>query len=147
MIEEYKPKIIYDNNSHIYGEILIELNRCPICKKIMIYQPRHWRYEDIYPKYNKITLDEQIKKAGWIFESDAHLDGVEEYICEECKEKGLATFKCVLCGERKTFDKEKESFGGYPPDYLCIDCFKSVSAEIWDKKTDELHELHRYDFD
>ena len=59
---------------------------------------------------------------------------------------GKADFLCALCNERKSTDKIQESIGD-APEFLCKDCYDTVSAKIWDDKLDELQEAHRYDYE
>jgi len=85
-----------------------------------------------------------MKAVGWVLKSNVQVD--DRYICENCVEAGKATFKCSLCCERYPTTDIKEHFG-YPPDYLCVHCYATVTAEVWEKKFDELEKEHRYDFD
>ena len=124
--------------------MMFDTDICPICNKHMIKQwPKN--YDNPYfPNYIEMTQQAQAERAGVVFRSNVTVD--EHYICVECAEAGKADFLCVLCNERKSTDKIQERYGD-PPDFLCKDCYKTVSAEVWETKCDELREEHRYDFD
>ena len=139
-IEDYCPHLLERN----WAEMLVELKKCSICHKLMLPDyPAHFA-RSIFPTYFPIDFNAQLKKAGWEKMSDVKVD--DNYICEECAKSGKADFLCVLCGQRKLTDKIEESFGD-PPEFLCSDCYATVSAKIWDDKVEELRDIHRWDFE
>jgi len=137
--EEYVPKII-KNDNWVYLEMVIEATKCHCCEKIML--PRAKR--GIFPNYMHINQDAQMKRAGFVYSTFTEVDG--KPICIECKEAGKIDILCAMCNERKPSNKEQESFG-YPPEYLCKDCYETVPAKQWNEKADELNNNHRYDFE
>jgi len=141
-VAKYIPQIVDDK----YALFLVSLSVCPKCGHEMIASPDRYggRWTDMFPKYEKATLEAQAKRAGLHIKSRVRVDG--EYICTSCEQEGKADFLCELCGQRKPTDKIKESFGD-PAEYLCSDCFETVTAEVWEKKAEELHEIHRWDFE
>ena len=139
-LENYCPHLLEGN----WAEMLVELKKCHICGKFMLPDYHNYFAKSIFPTYFPIDFDAQLKKAGWGKMSDIKVD--DEYICQECAKAGKADFLCVLCKQRKPTDKEKESFGD-PPEFLCSDCYETIPAKVWDEKVEELHGLHRYDFE
>ena len=143
-MEEYKPKII-EEDEHLksaYGEVLVELTKCSICGKYMLDVPKGCC--KCFPSDWHVNIEQQMKSVGWVLKSYIKVN--DDYICKECAEAGKATFECSLCHERYPTTDIKEQFGD-PPDYLCIHCYANVTAEVWQKKVDELYEEHKYDFD
>lgn len=137
----YIPKIIDDQ----YALFLVQLEKCPTCLKKMVSRPQLNHSEfNTFPYLLFFDFNTQAKNADIVIKSYQTADN--NYICEDCSKKGKAYFICSLCNERKTSDKEKEQFGD-PREFLCIDCYKSVSAEIWEHKKEELYKRHRYDFE
>lgn len=140
-LDNYTPEIIGNE----YATFLVKLERCPLCNCLMIAEPKqqHFR-KSTFPVYCKLSFETQAKRANLHFVSNIIVD--DEYICIECADEGKADFLCSLCKNRKSTDKEKESFGD-PPEYLCKDCYSTVPAKEWDKKCEMLEESHRWDFE
>lgn len=138
-MENYTPKII-ENTHVVYLEMVIEATKCYLCKKIML--PK--KSGRIFPKYMNMDQDAQMKRAGFVYSTNIEVDG--KRICVECKNAGKADIQCVLCNEKKPSDKVQQSFG-YPPEYLCKDCYETKPAKIWEEKCDKLLEDHLYDLD
>ncbi len=141
----YTPKFIDSENR--YAEMLVEVHVCPLCHKCMM--PRiegSYRVSErnIFPHYREIDYETQLKRAGWLLMSDVKVD--DKYICLDCERTGKADFLCALCGQRKPTSKKREAFGD-PPEYLCDDCYETVSAKAWDEKQMELYAAHRWDFE
>jgi hypothetical protein len=130
----FTPKAIYSG-----GILFVRLSTCYTCKRKMIEKPRNIR--GLFPPWIDNNFDAQIKRAGWGVTSSADVDG--HTICQQCADDGKATFLCALCGERKPTDKIKDDFGRHRIDYLCLDCYKTVSAKVWQEKVNELRERHR----
>lgn len=124
---EYTPNIIGEK----YATFLVQLGRCPKCQHRMVVE----RHRD-YP------FNAQAKRANFVIQSNVRVDG--EYICQECKQAGRADFLCVLCGKRQPTDQIQEMFGD-PPEFLCVGCYETVPAMIWEKKCEELWDAHQYD--
>jgi len=138
---EYTPKIINDR----YVLFVAQAIKCPICEKLMVKKvPRDYYTQSFFPGYINMNQDAQMNRAGLVYISDVKVDDCN--ICVECKESGKADFKCDLCGERKPTEKIQESFG-YPPDFLCKDCYDTTPAKIWEEKIEQLESDHRYDFE
>jgi hypothetical protein len=137
-MENYTPKV-HENGKYV--EMLIEAKKCKCCEKIMIPE---LGYHSIFPKFNRINQEAQMKAGGFVYSTSTLVD--DKPICLECEQAGKADFLCQLCNERKTSDKKEESFG-YPSDFLCKDCYETKSAKIWDEKCNELMRKHQYDFE
>ena len=60
-----------------------------------------------------------------------------------------AGFVCALCRKRKVLSKIQQQFGlsNDYPDFLCSDCYSSVTAREWDKIGRELQNDHEDDFE
>ena len=138
-MENYTPKIV-ENTHVVYLEMVVEAKKCHLCKKIML--PKTDR--GVFPNYIHMNQDAQMGRAGFVYSTNTEVDG--ECICIECKDAGKVDILCALCNERKPSDKEQESFG-YPPEYLCKDCYETKPAKVWEEKCDELRDSHRYDFE
>lgn len=142
-MEEYKPKIVEkDSLKTAYGEVLVRLEKCPICGRYMLHIPKGC--DKPFPSYYKLRIQQQMKNVAWVLKSHIKVD--DEYICKECVGAGKATFECSLCYERYPTTDIKEQFGN-PADYLCVHCYATVTAKVWERKIKELEEEHRYDFD
>ena len=120
---------------------LLTLKRCGTCNRDMVIKPTP---NTAFPLYWDNDFDSQAKRAGFVQRSRVKVD--DRYICIECVEAGKASFKCELCKDRKPSNKEKGIFGD-PPEFLCMDCYETVSAKVWNEKEDELLKTHRYDFE
>ena len=136
-MEKYTPKIIDDH--HV--EMLIHANPCRICKRIMIEKDKGNLFAHEF--FN--AQDSQMHSAGLVFESNIKIEG-HYAICQKCADAGKADFLCALCNTRKKTDKIQESIGD-PPEHLCKDCYNTITANVWEKKVDELIETHRYDYE
>ena len=120
--------------------MLVELDHCPICNGVIIENIS----SRIFPQNLQNTFQKQVEAAGWSLASNVMVDG--DRICAKCDEKDLATFACAICQDYKRSSELRLSIG-WPPEYLCIECYKTVSAETWDKMVDKLEARHRYDFE
>lgn len=140
-MDKFVPKII-EEGSHVYLEMLLEGEKCHLCKKIMIAVVSPYRPK-IFPAYMKLNQKAQMETIGLVFTSSCLVD--DHAICHECVEAGKADFLCVLCGERKPSNQVQESIGD-PAEFLCTGCYNTKSAKEWDEKVDELQEEHKYDF-
>lgn len=138
---EYTPKRIDED----IMSFAVLVTKCPICGKKMVAKPHALLLRArVFPPFWKNNFTAQAKRAGLVFISHVKVD--DEFICNECHEKDLASFLCTGCGERKKTSKEKESFGD-PPEYLCEDCYNTMPAKKWDELVEKLHNIHRYDFE
>ncbi len=143
----YIPEVIDDN----YVKFLSVVGRCRICNvlKLLITREQANRLyrgdTHLFPVYCKADLIAQMKRASIVFSSEIK-DKDGYLICEDCAKKGKATFICALCEKEKASDLKQESFGD-TPEFLCKDCYNTVSAKVWDKKVKELYDSHRWDFE
>src|SRR5579859_7870202 len=137
----FTPQVVKDTNA-IYVTMLLEVDECPICKKIMMRKENKHFHGGNMPNSFAIDQDTQMKQVGIVFESKTKVD--DQYICAECAEAGKADFLCSLCGSRYPTDQVQESFGD-PPEHLCKNCYATVPAQQWDKKTSQLYSAHQYD--
>jgi len=151
-IEEFVPKIIEESQDNLdghrkaYALMLVELDECPICKKMMLYVPEYRTLgPSTFPIWNKVNIQTQLEKAGWVFMSREEQDGKK--ICKGCSKEGKTTFLCAFCGKRKPTSKIEERIGGPGAEYLCTDCYETKSAKEWHDKVEKLTEVHRYDYE
>ena len=138
---EYVPKKI---NSRL-AAFAVEIEPCAICNKDMVSKPIEYAFSNgnTFPICTN-SFDSQVKAGGFVIRSNATIDG--EYICKDCASKGLADFECDLCNKRYPTSDIKKSIGD-PADYLCVHCYASCSAKIWDEAVNQLEDEHRYDFE
>lgn len=123
----------------------VSLKTCYKCQRRMVSKPPGQYFEkNTFPNCSENNFENQAKRAGLVFQSNIKVD--DNYICEECKQSGSADFLCAICKKRKPFPKEKFSFGD-PPEFLCSDCYETVSAKTWDSEVEELSDKHKYDFE
>jgi len=134
---EFIPQKIGDK----YITFLLELSKCYKCKQDMIVCPR---YKAPFPFWNKVNFNAQVERANLVIKSNVLVD--DHFICINCVKSGKADFLCALCEERKSTDKIKDWIGD-PAEFLCWDCFNTVTAAIWQAKSADLHEKHKYDGD
>jgi len=123
MMNHYVPDIIEDR----YARFLLALEKCPTCHQYMVVRPH--KAKDTFPRYYKLTFDGQAKAADLVIQSDSQANN--KYICEDCAKAGKAYFVCALCEKEKSSDKIQGRIGD-PPEYLCTDCYKTVSAQEWE---------------
>jgi len=125
-----------------YGTMLVAVRACATCQAPMVASPRG---ADPFTRGWDETFGAQLKAAGWQVASDACVaDGGR--ICDRCKQAGLATFRCDLCGLLRSTSQVQEGFGD-PAEYLCVPCFETVPAKRWAEACDALREAHKYDFE
>jgi hypothetical protein len=143
-LHDFVPPVIFEGGVHAYGFMIVELHKCPKCKKMMIRRDNSstW-YRSPFPRYANYDFSLQLKRAGWVLESSVMVD--DEFICQECADAGKADFECFLCKERKPTDRIQERYGD-PADFLCKDCYETVPAKVWDDTSDKLMDSHRYDY-
>jgi len=121
-------------------EFKLQVNECPVCKNQMMQKDT----QSLFPS-DRLNQTKQMQEKEIVYQSSRFcVDG--EPICIKCAEEGKASFICFLCHERQPSNKMKNKYGD-PPDYLCIDCFSSVSAKEWNNAETHLHNIHRYDFE
>lgn len=113
--------------------------KCPCCGKHMMKKAP----SGLFPCSIFDNQEAQMKDLGVVFESPMYLD--DDKICAECAEQGKASFHCALCGVLKPSSKLQYSVGS-PPEYLCEDCYETVSAKVWQEKVDELDDAHKWDY-
>jgi len=133
--EDFTPSFVTGSD---YLAYFVEAVRpCAACNTFMY---------DGFPKYNKMTLEKQLERAGWRRKSGV-TSGIHNNgdLCQACADAGIAKFKCELCGESRPYSEEKERVGD-PPDFLCKACFETVTAKEWDDKVNELELSHQWDY-
>jgi len=141
---DFRPELITIEGARAYGLMMVELHRCPICSKWMLYKEvKRWEGTP-FPRWVKIDFDAQLKKAGWVTVSQVKVD--DHHICDECASAGKADFLCALCGKRKPTSEIQERFGD-PSEFLCKQCYETVPAKQWEEKVESLEADHRWDFD
>ena len=140
-MDKFVPVALDDS----HGIMAVNLSACPTCSRRMVWRPSVAYHVHTFPQYIGDNFDAQAKHAGWAVAS-SQKNELGRPICEECAKEGKSSFLCALCNEIKPSTKEKLSFGD-PPEFLCSDCFSTVTAEKWDKAEEELMERHRYDFE
>lgn len=137
-MKNYVPEIVGNGK---YVKFLLLLDECHKCKRPMVARPKEaW---GTFPHYRRLTFSAQAEAAGLVVNSSVKVD--DRPICTECVGAGRADFLCALCQKRKSTDKIREQFGD-PPEFLCVDCYGSVTAREWGRKVNELHDRHRFDF-
>ena len=136
VMENYEPDILEGK----YARFLLRVSYCPECGRPMVVRPG--RARDPFPYYFKLSFEAQVRAGGFCVRSDAIAGN--EYICEDCAQAGRAWFHCELCKCKLPTDKIQEQFGD-PPEYLCADCYASVSAKEWDEMCDALEAEHKWD--
>lgn len=138
-MKPYTPTLYYGR----YAMMLVELDVCPVCNRLMM--PNHGiSRHSLFPTAPNASEEMQLKNAGWVRSGRTWLNG--QYVCEECERNGRVLFICEICGKEQSCDEVQESFGD-PPEYLCKGCYATVSAKEWDEKARGLRESHRWDFD
>ncbi len=118
----------------------LETTQCASCRRPMLKKAK----EGLFPFTYDFTQEKQMKSLGVVLESSSRID--DDKICVECEAVGKASITCVLCDTVKPSSKKQESFGD-PAEYLCSDCYATVSAKVWDEKTEKLRKAHRWDFE
>jgi hypothetical protein len=134
----FTPKIIDKEGG--YGILMVRLRKCKYCGGWMFDE------ENSYPSpcYEN-GIDKQLERAGWKKQGYVGMQTLDVQICEECVGKDAKTFLCAICGKQKKSSEIEECIG-YSAEYLCKDCFSSISAKEWDEKVEELEEKHKWDY-
>ena len=138
-MKPYTPSLYYGR----YAMMLVELEVCPICNRLMMPRYGGRRYSP-FPATQEASEETQLKNAGWVKSGRTWLNG--QYVCEECERNGRVLFTCELCGKEQSSTEVQESFGD-PPEYLCKGCYASVSAKDWTEKVDGLRKSHQWDYE
>ena len=118
---------------------------CPICNKQMM--PKATRFissPNLFTTRLEDTQQTQMKKLGIVFMYENLIENI--CYCVNCIKEGKAIFHCSLCENDKTSNKIQFSVGD-PPEYLCHDCYITVTANIWENKIKELEEEHMWDWE
>jgi hypothetical protein len=142
-IEDFKPEVFLDSGERAYATMMVELNKCPLCRRYMLYSDNSNQDRYAFPKYEKINFETQVKKSGWVVTSDIEVNN--HFICQDCVKSGKAEFTCSLCNVKQPTSKIQETIGVYDKDYLCQTCYNTKTAKEWEEKTEELYEKHRWD--
>jgi hypothetical protein len=141
----YIPEI-FDNGNRV--KLMAQLSSCFACgrKMIMLNKSDIDRVYHLFPYYFGDTLQAQLKRANITWYGNVK-DKDDEFLCEDCSNRGLGEFVCSLCGETRSSDLKEESFGIDPPRHLCKICYETVSAKTWKEKSDSLTREHRWDWE
>lgn len=133
-IQDFTPQILCNGE---YTVMLLKTEMCPKCLKTMMKEDK-LRYSGVFPVWRELNQQSQMKKAGIVFQSMVKSNN--RYICVECAEGNKATIHCALCKQDKPSNKQKESFGCDPAEFLCSDCYETVPAKVWEEKVEKLQE-------
>ena len=137
-MDNYTPQKNVDNTI----TFALNLGYCKKCGRNMVVKPRE--AYGVFPHYYANNFEAQAKRANLVIQSTIKVDGC--YICIECEKMGKADFECYLCKKRKSTKLIQERFGD-PAEYLCFECYETVSAKIWEETVDKLYDIHKYDFE
>lgn len=136
--KEFTPGIIDEERG--YGIVLVRLRECSYCGAWMFDEQK------AFSNIGKNEIREQLKRAKWERQGELGMATLGTLICTKCIENGAESLECALCKkEKKSFEIKKCI--GYPAEYLCKECYSTVSAEIWDIKVNELEENHKWDYE
>ena len=143
-MDKFVP-IVIDESEHSdsIGLMAVALRKCHICSKWMVKSPST-KWHSAFPIYWNLSFDKQLEAAGWVRNSGVNVDG--RNICQECADSGKATIICSLCGKVWPANQAEDSFGE-PPEYLCQNCYSTISAALWNEKVEELRKAHQYDWE
>ena len=142
---DFAPYILpetFSGRGVVYGVMMVELEVCPLCTQVMIMEPG--RNGHPFPTALQDTFTAQRLRAGWQTQSEVQQG--HDYICTACAEAGRATFVCALCEQERPSSEVHDSWGD-PVESLCTTCYQTVPAAIWEAKTKQLYERHRWDFE
>jgi hypothetical protein len=132
-VEDFTPTILEPG----YGIVVVGVEKCSHCHQPMT--------NFSVPTYLRINKEAQLKRAGWKAKSSVESDVDGGSICQECADAGVAKFTCALCKQARPYADEQERYGD-PAEYLCIHCFKTVTAHDWEKALGEIYERHKWDY-
>jgi hypothetical protein len=124
------------------GHVLMmfaELETCPICGRFMVQKSLDNALRTLQ-RCNPQSHD--IQEIGV---RAASYDTNFVHICDRCEKEGRVMFRCYLCREEYPTSESEWSIGD-PREHLCKKCYRTVSAEKWDKIVEELEEAHKYDY-
>jgi hypothetical protein len=131
-----------------YATMVVEIQTCPSCGKIMIEHPRRWgTLVPPFPEEGELAFNEQRKRAEWRLIS-GNTNANNEHICMTCALDGRSSFICALCGEERSSTKEMAChFGEHDqPEFLCKICYETVPAKTYQDKVNELEDRHRWNY-
>lgn len=140
----YVPKIHHMGGNGVYIEMCLEGKLCPVCNKPMLNKHNFNYGDNIFPNYYIQHQKAQMERCGIEFISSAVVDN--ERICEACAAQGKACFKCHYCNAMLSSELIEKSFGE-PAEYLCKNCYETLSAKKWDEAVKQLEDDHEYDYE
>lgn len=120
-----------------YVEIIIEPHACLECKLPILPKIT------CGPNWYNLQISSQWKRAKWPIEG-VYIDPREGYVCLPCQALGKATWECYHCHKQRA-GKPKMDIG-CPSDYVCEECYGTLTAKQWDELKEKLEEEHRYDY-
>lgn len=134
--EHFTPCMVPGGNDEAY--FIVKMNRCARCHLPMLDNVKAGVAPGSTP-----SLAPQARRAGWKISSGQSPMG-EGYICQECFEADPRRYECLLCGEKREKKEVKRQFK-HADEILCIHCFNTVSARVWDDAEERLSEMGYYD--
>ena len=137
----------------LYVPLSIPLRTCPCCQSRMLdlspyvlkllAQAEDQRGSYFKEKDNRISA--QLERAGVVPSSDV-LDTNDQPVCEACVKAGRVTFICFGCKRENPVNLIHFTQPGDPCESVCIPCYESHTAKVWDQIIKDLAEKHRWDF-
>lgn len=135
-LEKYVPEVVDDS----HAKMIVRLSKCKTCGHFMVAKPGRTH---TFPQYHALQFEAQAKRAGFKIQSHVKVD--DNYICFYCLVNDQAKFLCSLCRQRKASSKEQYHYGD-PAEFLCTDCYDTVSAKVWEEAVKQIEHDHQYDF-
>lgn len=139
-IESFVPYIIEDKLRSVYIAVAIECHRCPRCGVVMLPSSLA-----AAPKFYRYAWDAQVKRLFAKKEGLASPKYGDQILCEDCS-KTEVKFTCAHCDQEWGMEQIKTSIG-YPAEYLCLTCFKTLTAERWEDIENTLRQSHKHDYE
>ena len=139
-----KPQLVSESNDLAIGTVHVLLHKCSTCGRWMLNKSAE-RANNVFATEHFELLQEYLALADWRLRSDV-TDRNGSEICEQCASEDKGSFECALCGEVRESSQKVRSVGD-PPEFLCMVCYETKPAKVWEEKYKELLEAHRYDYE
>lgn len=145
---DYTPQIVLEQEGTVWATVLIQLNRCAVCRTPMLPKPHSPEYgAPPWPTYYRISMTAQRVAAGWHWESGIR-DGNARTVCHVCAKADKGTFTCYICDQERPSSQLHQTYGDtdHSTDHTCTVCYDTIPASQWDAAEQKLEEQHRFDF-
>jgi len=88
------------------------------------------------------SIESQLARAAMSIEDSTEVGG--QKVCGECVKAGTVQVECQGCHKQVSLN---ETHFSIPPDYICAECFQTLTAANYADLVEEIETKHQYDDD